>query len=367
MSAISFRVPDLGRLRRPRALGTRADTRGVVIDAALFVFCATMLWLMTVYDGNETIPYHFLFLALTIVYGFRVWALGPTFIVISAVTVSTGWIMTQHVLDGSIDQWSELAEIPLMPALVVAMVWHARRREEAQARERKMAEERAASLEREREFFRDTSHAIRTPVTIARGHLELLEPTLVDEVAREDVGVVLRQLDRMSALSNRLLALAQLDAGLALRLVPTTLHDIVDEIGRDWSSSADRDWKVDAAPPDVTVGLDHEWFALAVDAVVENAVHFTSTGDQIEITSGVNGGWCTIKVADHGPGIDQADLPFIFERFWHRRPAGGEMGSGLGLPMALAIVRAHSGRLAASNREGGGAVFEVALPTQAAV
>lgn len=362
MSVTSFRVPDRIRVGWPEPLRVAGRVRGAVVDGVLFAFCLTMLGLMVVYQGNETIPYHFLFLAVTIVYGFRVWPLLPTFVVILAVTATTGWIMVQHVHIGVIDT-SELAEVPLMPALLLAMVWHARRREEAQARERKMADERAASVEREREFFRDTSHAIRTPVTIARGHLELLEPTLEDEVAREDITVALRQLDRMSSLSNRLLALAQLDAGTTLRLTPASLRCLVEEIGRDWSSSADRRWVVKPPAVDVTVGLDQEWFALAVDAVVENAVHFTGPGEEIEVVGRPGPGWCTITIADRGPGLTDADLPRIFERFWHRRSAGGEMGSGLGLPMALAIVRAHGGRLAASNRPDGGASFEIALPS----
>ena len=361
MSATSFKAAEL---RASTQIGARPLPRwrsGVMVDLALLVFCLTMLGLMWVWSGAETVPYHFLFLSVALVYGFRVWPLAPTVGVILVITLLTGWIMYVHYRSGAIESVSELAEIVLMPALLGAMVWHARRRAEAQRQSEVMADERRASIEREREFFRDTSHAIRTPVTIARGHLELIEPTMTDELARQDIGVALRQMDRMSALSNRLLALAQLDAGVALRRTRMDFAEFIDEVGRNWSNSADRHWEVRPAAP-AQIEADPEWLALAVDALVENAVHFTKPGDRIVISGRVDPASCTMSVADTGIGIDPTDLPQIFDRFWHRRPPGGEMGSGLGLPMALATARAHGGRVTATNQPGGGACFELTLP-----
>ena len=235
MSATSYRAADLPTAAAEQLVGDRGErsavlSRGAAVDVLLFLFCASMLYLMDAQAGQETIPYHFLFLSVTIVYGFRVWPLVPTIVVVVAVTTSTGLIMVAHQRAGHIDG-SELWEVPLMPALLTAMVWHARRRAVAQAQVQRMADQRRASLEREREFFRDTSHAIRTPVTIARGHLELIEPTLDTELAREDLLVALRQLDRMSNLSSRLLAIAQLDAGMALRTARVDLGDFIGDVG----------------------------------------------------------------------------------------------------------------------------------------
>ena len=133
-----------------------------------------------------------MFLAVTLVYGFRVWPMRPTAVVIGAILVVTGVIFYSHYRAGRIDA-PELSEVPLMPMLLLAMVWHARRRVEAQRQVEEMAEERRRRLEREREFLRDTSHAIRTPVTIARGHVELIQGTLNDPLAYDDSDVVLRQ------------------------------------------------------------------------------------------------------------------------------------------------------------------------------
>jgi len=331
----------------------------VVIDAALAVFAVTMLVAMIDMPGEETLPYHLMFLALTLVYGFRVWPMGPATLVVALVTASTGAVMYIHYLDGRIDA-PELFEILLMPMLLLAMMWHARRRAAAQRQVEDMAEERHRSLEREREFLRDASHAIRTPVTIARGHVELLQAGLDDSTAQEDSEVVLRQLDRMCALSSRLLALARLDSAQRLPLQPLDLNQFVGQIAANWTGSADRAWAV--ATDGGRVGADREWLELAVDAIVENAVHFTVPGDRIELACVQAPLMSTITVTDFGAGIAPDDLPHVFDRFWHRRPPDRAPGSGLGLAMALAATHAMGGSLTVTSSPGQGTRFTLSLP-----
>ena len=347
-------------VRRWRTSGT-----GVAIDLLLALFCIAMVVAMVVLPGEETIPYHLMFLAVTLVYGFRVWPMPPTAVVIGAITIITGMIFYVHFRDGRIDA-PELSEVPLMPLLLLAMVWHARRRSEAQRQLEEMADELQRCLQREREFLRDTSHAIRTPVTIARGHVELIQGTLADPLAYDDSDVVLRQLDRMDALSTRLLALARLDSGGVLDRGDLDLDRFVEQIGANWTGTAEREWVVDRADPGrtgpVRVGADREWLELAVDALVENAVHFTEPGDRVELSCRRNGRVGTIIVADAGAGIAPEDLPHVFERFWHRRPPDGMPGSGLGLAMASAAAHAMGGSLVVRSILGQGARFELSLP-----
>ncbi len=338
---------------------------GIVIDLLLAAFVIAMLVAMELIPGEETIPYHLMFLAITLVYGFRVWPMGPTLLVIGTITVVTGVIFDIHYLEGRIDA-PELSEVPLMPMLLLAMVWHARRRAQAQQQVEEMADERQRSLQREREFLRDASHAIRTPVTIARGHVELIQSNLADRLTYDDSDVVLRQLDRMSALSNRLLALARLDSSQPLNREPLDLDCFVEQVGANWTGTAERAWAVRERDPDqgghARVSADREWLELAVDALVENAVHFTGPGERIELSCRRNGRFGTIIVADSGAGIPPEDLPHVFERFWHRRPADGVPGSGLGLAMASAAAHAMGGRLVVQSTLGEGASFELSLP-----
>jgi signal transduction histidine kinase len=362
MSVISFRARETGAVWLDRLSGGRATPQWYrVIDGLLAAYVLAMLVLMSLMIGREVIPYHLLFLGLTLVYGFRVWPLRPTLVITLVVTATTGWILVDHQLQDGTSR-AELAEVPLMPLLFLAMVWHARRRVAAQQEVELMAEERLAVFEREREFFREASHAMRTPVTIAVGHLELLEPivTASPEPAG-DYAIVVRQMGRLSALSTRLLALAKLDSGRALRHVDLDLGELLSGIGRNWRESADRDWAVDRLAG-ARITADPDWLELAVDALIENAVHFTVSGDRIRLSGETSGHWYVISVADAGPGVRAVDLPHVFERFWHRSSSSVvPMGSGLGLPMALAAVRAHGGRITASTAPEGGALFEVFL------
>lgn len=339
--------------------GRRVNS-GLLIDSALAVFVTSMLAAMVATPGEETIPYHLMFLSITLVYGFRVWPMRPTVLVVAAITAATGVVLYMHYLEHRIDG-PELAEVPLMPMLLLAMMWHARRRAAAQRQVEQMADERHRSLEREREFLRDASHAIRTPVTIARGHVELIQTGLEDGTAYEDSEVVLRQLDRMHALSSRLLALARLDSAQDLRLESLDLDAFVAQVATNWTGSADRDWVVGTGGG--RVDADREWLELAVDAIVENAVHFTEAGDRIEVSCRrEQNGTSTITIADSGAGIPSADLPHVFERFWHRRPPGGMPGSGLGLAMAMAAATAMGGSLTVSSTLGHGTRFLLSLP-----
>lgn len=342
----------------------RAERRGLVIDLLLAVFVVAMVLGMVMMPGLETVPYHLMFLAVTIVYGFRVWPMGPTVLVIGAITVVTAAIFYTHYLDGRFEA-PELTEVPLMPLLLMAMVWHARRRAEAQRQVEAMADERQRSLQREREFLRDTSHAIRTPVTIARGHVELIQGSITDPLAYDDSDVVLRQLDRMDSLSTRLLALARLDSGGGVKRQTLDLDRFVEQVGANWTGAAEREWVLDRvgdATSPVRVSADGEWLELAVDALVENAVHFTSTADRIQLACRHDGQVGTIIVADSGAGIAPEDLPHVFERFWHRRRPDGMPGSGLGLAMASSAAQAMGGSLRVRSTLGQGARFELSLP-----
>ncbi|MCW2797967.1 MAG: two-component sensor histidine kinase [Nocardioides sp.] len=359
MSAIGLRAAE-ARERLSKPTFRLRGKAGRLIDLGLILFCLSMLTLMQTHEEWATIPYHVMFLMIALAYGFRIWPILPTLVVLLTVAVVTGFLMYAHYQRGLID-WPELSEILLMPGLLIAMVWHARRRKAAQDALQEMADSQREIFDRERSFFRNTSHAIRTPVTIARGHLELAVRMIEVTQARGDVHVALRQLERMSVLSNRLLALAQLDSGETPPSERIGLRSFVLELGRNWKAGPRRDW-VFECPDDAVVLADPAWLGLAVDALIENAVHFTDEDGRIEIKGRASATRCTIRVSDDGPGIAVEDLDHVFERFWHRRPPNGPMGSGLGLAIARATARSSGGEVHALGNESSGAAFELALP-----
>src|SRR5437870_6102848 len=144
------------------------------IEVAWAAFACANLVAMGLWPSWETIPFHFIWVSLTLVYGFRVWRLGATALTLGFVIVSTGALITFDISRGT-QEWSELTEVPLMSAMFLAMVWHARRRQEALGIAEKHTEQLESTLERQEQFLHDASHELRTPVTIARGHLEVLE------------------------------------------------------------------------------------------------------------------------------------------------------------------------------------------------
>ncbi|MEV6269078.1 HAMP domain-containing sensor histidine kinase [Kribbella sp. NPDC051936] len=357
MWAISSRAPDLAV---PRAVRRPSRRIGLLIDIAVAVVVVGMLGLMIIEPGLEAGPFHVMFLAVAIAYGYRIWPPVPTVAATTAFTLLAGWLMVMQAAEGHLPK-AELAEIPLMPMVLLVMIWHVRRRVAAIEEMQLMAGRQLEAVQREREFVRDTSHAIRTPVTIARGHLELVAAQDLDEEVRSDLSVAMLQLERMTALSNRLLAVARLDSGGALSEQPTNLSSLVRELASNWSAQEDRDWQVDCEPTG-WIPADPEWIELALDALIENALNFTPVGGEISLGCRRSADRCVVEVADSGPGIEPEDLPHVFERFWHRPPPNGRTGTGLGLAMARSAALAHGGRLSARNGPNGGALFELELP-----
>ncbi len=128
---------------------------------------------MFMFPGWETVPFHLIWASLTLVYGFRTWNRGPTLWVASAVLVVTAVGIAFDVPVGS-EPATELTEDPLLALTFLAMAWHAHRRLAADQSHRQISEHNARLLEDQRRFLQDAAHQLRTPITIALGHAELL-------------------------------------------------------------------------------------------------------------------------------------------------------------------------------------------------
>src|SRR6478672_8604166 len=163
------------------------------------LFCLANLVVLVRLVDFETVPFHFVWVSLTLVYGYRVWRLGTTLLTLTLVCVATGaslgWVVTQGPQGPD-----ELTEVPLMAAMFLAMVWHAERRHAALIQVKQAAE-------REHDFVRDASHQLKTPITVARGFAQLVFQD-VPAAARSDLNVLLEELDRMAKISEGLLTLA---------------------------------------------------------------------------------------------------------------------------------------------------------------
>ena len=308
---------------------------------------AVLVWLF----NYQTVPFHFVWVSLTLLYGARVWGARVTLLVLACVCVASTLTLGYAVSNGgtSID---ELTEIPLMTAMFLVMVWYARRREAA------VAEARRAAA-RERDFLRDASHQLKTPVAVARGLGELLRDTEPAPDRRLDLADLVEELDRLGRLAERMLVLEVAEHPDALMHELVEVEDLVVSAVRRWSYGAPRAWRIAVAAEGTIVG-DRQRLDSALDSVLENAVQATVEMDSIDVDARIEGSDAIIRVSDSGVGIAPALLPRVFDRF--SRGDLGKEGSGLGLPIARAIVQAHGGSIEAYSQVGRGTSIVISLP-----
>jgi signal transduction histidine kinase len=305
----------------------------------------------------ETIPFHLIWLTLTLLYGFTVWSPRVTFAILAGIACLTGGLILDDAAHGT-QVWGELFEVPLMSAMFLAMVWHARRRQEATKALAREAEQRALLLERQEGFLHDVSHELRTPITIAQGHLEIAQRS---NGSQPEIAVAMDELARMERIVERLLLLAKAQTA-TLTMAEVELGALLEEMVMRWSDVAPRVWRVGELAHG-TVRADPDALRCALDALVENAVQHTGPPDVIEVRSRAAGGEVSIEVADEGSGIPDAAVERIFARFARADAARARDNGGVGLGLAIveAIARAHGGRCTVST-SAKGSVFTLVLP-----
>src|SRR5262249_36842918 len=157
-------------------------------DIAWVAFSILNLAAMALLPDWETVPFHFIWVSLTVLYGFRVWKTRPTLGVLAVVMGTTGFFIATEYRHGY-QPLDELTEVPLMAAMFVAMVWHARRRLTAMEETERVSMENLKLLERERQFVQDASHELRTPITVALGHTELIQRHATDATGVDDAAI----------------------------------------------------------------------------------------------------------------------------------------------------------------------------------
>jgi signal transduction histidine kinase len=309
---------------------------------------------------------------MTLIYGFRTWKLGPTLWLTAAAMALTAAGIAADVYAGS-EPLPELTEDPMLALMFLAMAWHARRKLLAERSLREVSEANVQLIAAQRRFLQDAAHQLRTPITIALGHAELLagvvgvagSQTTGGRQESEDIEVVIGELERLRRISERLLLIAAAGDPAFLHPEPVALNHLIAELVRRWRPTAGRSWRIGQLD-ELTVQADRERLGLALDALLENAVRHTDSGDviQLSVIRDYQGMPARIVVADSGTGIPADQLPFIFDRF-RTGDTERSRGTGLGLPLVRAVALAHGGDVTVRSAAGKGSEFEVALPMPA--
>ena len=221
-------------------------------------------------------------------------------------------------------------------------------------------------------FVANVSHELRTPLTAIRGSVE----TLLDERSSDDgdapfLAIIARNSARMERLVNDLLRLARLDAGQDV-LAPTScqvaaMFDAIEHELEPMITAKGQRIETTVEDSAARVTADPVKLHDALRNLVENAVAYAPAGSVITLAARHDGGVTRLSMADRGPGIPDADLARVFERFYRVDAARSREvgGTGLGLSIVKHLVGLHGGSVQATHREGGGCIFTIALPRPA--
>ncbi len=217
-----------------------------------------------------------------------------------------------------------------------------------------------AAFASQRRFVDDAGHELRTPITVIRGHLELMGD---DEAERaHTMELVTNELARMQRIVEELLLLARAEQSDFIQLEPVNLTDLTVDIFDHARVLGERKWSI-AEVAEATVEADAQRLTQALMQLAANAVRYTEEGDSIAIGSRVQEDRVLLWVSDTGRGIDPAEVSTIFERFQRGQRRRGE-GAGLGLPIVRSIARAHGGDVEVRSEPGHGAQFLLDIPAQ---
>jgi two-component system sensor histidine kinase KdpD len=246
----------------------------------------------------------------------------------------------------------------------------------AVAMERARAVEQLGQTEAEHEGERlrtalldSVTHALRTPLTSIKASVtNLLSNTSLNDTQKgELLTIINEETDRLNHLVGEAGEMGQLDAGeVELNLAPHPIDDVIAAaLAHCKAALGNRpvQVKVSEGLPRVRVDLARTQEALV--QLIENANQYSPPDSPITITAELSGDFVMTSVADRGSGIDDPEQSLIFEKFYRGRDQRYSVqGTGMGLPIAKAIVEAHGGSISLTSQRGQGSVFSFTLPVE---
>jgi two-component system, OmpR family, sensor histidine kinase KdpD len=244
--------------------------------------------------------------------------------------------------------------------------------ERARAVEQLGQTEAAREGERLRTALLDSvTHALRTPLTSIKASVTnlLSNRNLDDMQKRELLTIINEETDRLNRLVGEAAEMARLDAGeVELRLEPHPIDEVISAaLGHCKGALGEREVDVHISPDLPSVRVDFERARDALIQLIENANQYSPRNEPVTITAEPSGDFVMTSVSDRGNGIDDPEQGLIFEKFYRGKDQRYTVqGTGMGLPIAKAIVEAHGGTMGLTSQRGHGSVFSFTLPADGA-
>jgi K+-sensing histidine kinase KdpD len=246
----------------------------------------------------------------------------------------------------------------------------------ALAIDRARLEERAETIRRAEqadhlrsEVMAQFSHELRTPLTAIKGYstaLLLDEVTWTDEKHHEFLRLIDQECDNLQAMVTDMLDSSLIDVGqLVIERQPLRLERLSHEVAEDMQNRTEIHRLVVDFPPNFPiVDADHRRVRQVLRNILDNSIKYSPDGGLVMIRGEVRSDDVVISIADQGVGISPEDLIPLFEKYFRVKSATGYhvAGTGLGLPVARAIVEAHGGRIWAESKVGQGTTLYFSLP-----
>ena len=226
-----------------------------------------------------------------------------------------------------------------------------------------MAREVQRAAQMQRDLLANVSHDLRTPLTLIKGYAETVRDITGDDKRHRDeqLNIIVDETDRLTALVSSVMELSKVTSG-AEKCDPVRfdMGQLCEEVSERYDAvCAQNGWTLKLEVPDqpLEVWADPSMIERALHNLLGNAMHHIGPDGVFILRAEPCGEGVRVEVEDHGPGIAEEDLPYIFERYYRSRSDAGKVGTGLGLSITKAIFQQHGCRFGVQSRVGKGTTF----------
>ncbi|WAM31685.1 sensor histidine kinase [Caldicellulosiruptor naganoensis] len=223
-----------------------------------------------------------------------------------------------------------------------------------------MAQNLSKTEKLRRDFIANTTHELRTPLSIIKSYAEAIYDDILEkDQIKEYASLIMEEAERLNNLINEILELSKLQSGtIQLNIQPISLKNLFSEIVAELNiiKGNRKFWVFE---DDIGLKGDAKLLKRAFSNIIINAIHHTKDTGNIYVKADKKYDYIEISIKDDGEGIDDADLPYIFNRFYRTNTKKGI--GGLGLSIVKEIIQMHNGEISVFSKKGEGAEFIVKL------